>query len=293
MDSPTARPQMVAQAEMNWDKSGLFSGIIVALYPVSVVKTRLQVASKNAAHQNAVSVIRNILRSDGVLGLYRGFGIIITGGVPTRVIFMTTLETTKVATLKRIEPLQLSQASQVAIANGVAGMTASLSSQVVFVPIDVISQKLMMQGYSGHGTYNGGLDVARKLIRVDGIRGLYKGFGLSVMRYAPTSAVWWASYGSSQRQFWRLLSIGYEHKGAVTSKWTIVGVQAAGGVIAGVTASCFTTPLDTVQTRLQVTEHERKQGAVQVVRELVREEGWREAFGLDVLYCNIKWLREH
>ncbi|KAJ0808842.1 putative NSF attachment protein [Helianthus annuus] len=58
-------------------------------------------------------------------------------------------------------------------------MTASLCSHGVFVPIDVISQWMMVQGYSGHASYNGGLDVARKVLKQDGIRGLYRGFGLS------------------------------------------------------------------------------------------------------------------
>lgn len=62
----------------------------------------------------------------------------------------------------------------------------------------------MVQGYSGNARYKGGMDVARKVIKADGIRGLYRGFGLSVMTYAPSSAVWWASYGSSQRIIWRL-----------------------------------------------------------------------------------------
>lgn len=66
-----------------------------------------------------------------------------------------------------------------------------------------ISQKLMVQGYAGHQEYKGGLDVARKIVKSDGIRGLYRGFGLSVMTYSPSSAVWWASYGSSQRFIWR------------------------------------------------------------------------------------------
>lgn len=61
----------------------------------------------------------------------------------------------------------------------------------------------MVQGYSGHASYNGGLDVARKVLKADGIKGLYRGFGLSVMTYSPSSAVWWASYGSSQRIIWK------------------------------------------------------------------------------------------
>lgn len=64
----------------------------------------------------------------------------------------------------------------------------------------------MVQGYSGHAKYNGGLDVARKILQSEGVRGLYRGFGLSIMTYTPSSAVWWASYGSSQRIIWRLVA---------------------------------------------------------------------------------------
>lgn len=118
--------------------AGLFTGITVALYPVSVVKTRLQVATKDTVERSAFSVVRGILKADGVPGLYRGFGTVITGAVPARIIFLTGLETTKVASFKMLEPFKLSEPTQAAIANGIAGMTASLFAQGVFVPIDVV-----------------------------------------------------------------------------------------------------------------------------------------------------------
>ncbi|CAN1126529.1 Solute carrier family 25 member 44 [Linum perenne] len=248
---------------------------------MSVIKTRLQVATKDTVEKNAVSVIKGLLKTDGIPGLYRGFGTVVTGAIPTRIVFLTALETTKVASFKMIEPLKLSEASQAAVANGIAGMTASLFSQTMFVPIDVVccqfvqvSQKLMVQGYSGHRRYKGGVDVARKVIQSDGIRGLYRGFGLSVMTYAPSSAVWWASYGSSQRIIWRYLGHGTDAEPAAPSEAKIVLVQAAGGIIAGATASCITTPLDTIKTRLQVMRHERESSARQVVKNLLKDDGW-------------------
>ncbi|XP_016182372.1 solute carrier family 25 member 44-like [Arachis ipaensis] len=271
--------------EINWDKldktkfyvvgAGLFTGVTVALYPVSVVKTRMQVASRDTVERNAFSVVKGLLKIDCILGLYKGFGTVITGTIPARIIFLTTLETTKVAAFKMLEPLTLSETTQAAIANGVAGMTSSLLSQAVFVPIDVISQKLMVQGYSGHTRYSGGLDVVRKVLRADGIRGLYRGFGLSVMTYSPSSAVWWASYGSSQRFIWRALGHSAEHEEGTPSVPKIVLVQATGGIIAGATASCITTPLDTIKTRLQVMGHEKTTSVKQVVRDLISEDGWK------------------
>ncbi|KAL0350770.1 UNVERIFIED_CONTAM: Solute carrier family 25 member 44 [Sesamum radiatum] len=205
MDIEGGRRQSFGQKEINWDKldktkfyvvgAGIFTGVTVALYPISVVKTRLQVASNDALERNAFSVIRGLLKTDGIPGLYR-------------------------------EP------TQAAIANGVAGMMASFCSQAVFVPIDVVSQRLMVQGYSGHATYNGGLDVVRK-----------------------TVGSWYSD-------------------GKAPSEGKIVLVQAAGGIFAAATASCITTPLDTIKTRLQVIGHEKKPTARQVVRNLIANDGW-------------------
>ncbi|XP_076903753.1 uncharacterized protein LOC143603307 [Bidens hawaiensis] len=274
-----------AQTEINWDKldktkfyvvgAGIFTGLTVGLYPISVVKTRMQVTTKDSVEKSAYAVIRGLLKAEGVPGLYRGFGTVITGAIPARVIFMTALETTKVAAFKIVEPFKLSDPTKAAIANGLAGMTASLCSQGVFVPIDVISQRLMVQGYSGHASYNGGLDVARKVLKQDGIRGLYRGFGLSVMTYSPSSAVWWASYGSSQRVIWSLLGHGSDGDGSVPSQGTIVLVQGAGGISAAAAASIITTPLDTIKTRLQVMGHDKRPSTREVVKTLIAEDGWK------------------
>ncbi|XP_072951341.1 uncharacterized protein [Typha angustifolia] len=252
MDSrevPGPKVPSFGHTEINWDKldktkmyvvgAGLFSSITVALYPVSVIKTRMQVATKDAVQKNAFAAFRNILKVDGIPGLYRGFGTVIA-----------------------------------AIANGIAGMSASLCSQALFVPIDVVSQKLMVQGYSGHENYNGGLDVARKILKSEGLRGLYRGFVLSAVTHTPSSAVWWASYGSSQRIIWRLLGQGHDTE-YVPSEWKIVSVQATGGVVAGALASCITTPIDTIKTRLQVMDYQKTQTARQIVETLILEDGWK------------------
>ncbi|KAJ0605437.1 putative mitochondrial carrier domain superfamily [Helianthus annuus] len=177
--------------------AGIFTGLMVGLYPISVVR-----------------LVCRVIESISIPGLYRGFGTVITGAIPARVIFMTALETSKVAAFNIVEPFKLSEPTKAAIANGIAGMAASLCSQGVFVPIDVISQRLMVQGYSGHASYNGGLDVARKVLKQDGH--------------------------------------GNDGNGSIPSQGTIVMVQGAGGISAAAAASLITTPLYTIKTRLQV-----------------------------------------
>ncbi len=53
-----------------------------------------------------------------------------------------------------------------------------------------------------------------------------------------------------------LLGHGTDHEEAAPSLSKIMLVQATGGIIAGATASCITTPLDTIKTRLQVVHIE-------------------------------------
>eukprot|EP00249_Psilotum_nudum_P012552 c23849_g1_i1 orf=317-1294(+) len=257
--------QTQTAVEINWDRldktkfyvmgAGIFSAVSTLLYPISVVKTRMQIATKDCVHMTGPTLAKNILREDGIRGLYRGFFTVIVGAIPSRIVFLTALETTKVSVFKSTENLNMSEATRAAVANGTAGLTSSVISQAVFVPLDVVSQRLMVQGTVGATKYSGGFDAVKKIIKIDGISGLYRGFGMSVLTYSPSSAVWWAAYGSSQRIIWRALGYSIPEKDAgIPSLWEIGAVQATGGVVAGAVSSIATTPLDTIKTRLQVME---------------------------------------
>ena len=64
---------------------GLFTGVTTALFPLSVVKTN-QMADPKAGpgFAGAVQTARKILGSEGVRGLYKGFGTVVAGAIPVR-----------------------------------------------------------------------------------------------------------------------------------------------------------------------------------------------------------------
>lgn len=325
MNLSTAEDESTAQeihipADIDWqmlDKTkffflgaALFSGVSASLYPAVVLKTRQQIA------QSRVSSIRtavSIMRHEGLCGFYRGFGTSLTGTIPARALYMTALEVTKSSVGTAATGLGFPEPTAAAVANAVAGLSAAMAAQVVWTPVDVISQRLMVQGGGcvGDGRIQGalnvlpckyvnGVDAFRKILNADGIRGLYRGFGISILTYAPSNAVWWASYSVVQRLVWDGMGCFLSKKGeeklengdmSTTSNSsssssngfrpdakTVMAVQGLSAAMAGGVSALITMPLDTIKTRLQVLdgdENGRKGPTLgHTVRNLVREGGW-------------------
>jgi solute carrier family 25 protein 44 len=302
----------------------------------------------------AVAVGRSVVAADGVRGLYRGLGTVMVGVIPARGVYLTTLEAVKAGAERAMRgspapwegrasgeggggpppptiAAALGEARTAAAANLAGGAAASLVTQGLTVPIDVVSQRLMVEGGRGRGgggsgaaaaatsgtaprppppPARSGLAMARSIIAAEGVAGLYRGFGASVMTFVPSSAIWWAAYGGYQRALWARLHAwgGGEDGGAggpaggpppssaaqapsgpvPHSAATILAVQTASALAAGVTSATLTTPLDVVKTRLQVAGSAATPGGAGpgarpkwagIVRTLVADEGlpglWR------------------
>ncbi|KAG5005890.1 Solute carrier family 25 member 44 [Glycine max] len=279
---PATAPQLaLADTDINWDRLDktkfhmigaiLFTVQSALLHPTAVVKTRMQVA----AGSRGMSVFSHILRSDGIPGIFRGFGTSAVGSVPGRILALTSLEVSKDIILKHTQGTHIPEASRVGLANGVAGLVSNLVSCVYFVPLDVICQRLMVQGLPGTTFCRGPLDVVRKVVEAEGFRGLYRGFGLTALTQSPASALWWGSYAAAQHLIWR--SLGYkDDTGNKPSHMEMVTVQATAGMVAGACSSVITTPIDTVKTRLQVMDNygSGRPSVLKTAKTLLKEDGW-------------------
>lgn len=282
----TTSPQLaLADTDINWDRLDktkfhvigaiLFTAQSALLHPTAVVKTRMQVAGSGLSHLSGISVFAHILRSDGIPGIFRGFATSAIGSMPGRVLALTSLEMSKDVILKHTQGRDIPEASRVGLANGVAGMVSNLLSCVYFVPLDVICQRLMVQGLPGTTSCRGPLDVVQKVVRAEGFRGLYRGFGLTAITQSPASALWWGSYAAAQHIIWR--SLGYkDDTGNKPSHVEMVTVQATAGMVAGACSSVITTPIDTVKTRLQVMDNygSGRPSVLKTAKNLIKEDGW-------------------
>ena len=261
--------------------AGMFSVVTCALYPLSVVKTR-QMVDGSGRGSSGVAIVRDILKTRGFFGLYKGFGTIVVGTLPIRMVYLSTLEVVKSRARGACEALDLPPIAH-GIADAAGGATASMCSQVLGVPVDVISQRQMVQGVRVRDAsepggfrdlkgYKNGWHALRHILRTDGVGGLYRGFGASIATLVPGSALWWGFYGTYQRLIWSVVpenmgggggggggggaNVGADATDATpegrVDERTLVAVQVASGVCAGASSGFLTTPLDIFKTRLQV-----------------------------------------
>ena len=272
-----------AQARLAVNGFGVFTGVTAVLFPLTVIKTRLIVQRESSASvAGALAAAQQVVRTDGYAGLYRGLGTVVAGTIPGRVLYLSTLEASKASALRALEPWELSDAARMGVASAASGCAASLASQAVVIPVDVVSQQQMVAGLDGRARAENGVATARRIVRAHGVWGLYRGFGASVLTFVPSSSIWWGAYGVYQQLWWHALPDraqarlrDFERSGfRGTAPTELLGLQAVSGMCAGATSGALTTPLDVVKTRLQTHEGERRSFA-SVIRELHASEGLR------------------
>ncbi|RKO99176.1 hypothetical protein CXG81DRAFT_14879 [Caulochytrium protostelioides] len=221
-------PRMAGEAERalsltELSTAGFMSGAAVSLVltPVELVKCQLQVtappptvvaAATTAASAAAAGVtpsltfrgpahvIAHTLRTQGLRGFYRGhIGTFLReagGGAAwfgTYELAVRHFQARAGGVSKDALPTSALLAS-----GAIAGMAYNAS----LFPADVIKSR---QQTAGAGAallrHQGFLDVARELYHGEGIRGFYRGFGITLLRSAPTSAVIFATYELLNRHF--------------------------------------------------------------------------------------------
>ncbi|KAG5897253.1 hypothetical protein JTB14_013156 [Gonioctena quinquepunctata] len=238
-----------------------------ALYPLTLIKTRLQIQKHNTLYTGMFDAYGKIYRYEGFSGLYRGFWVssvqIISG-----VFYISTYEG-----VRHILNQKNVNSNLRAL---LAGGAASLVGQTIIVPFDVLSQHLMMMGINGQegkGFNHLGInikpgrskfavtvEVAKHIFKMDGITGFYRGYWASLSAYVPNSALWWGFYHFYQDELFAILPSWVSH----------LLIQSVAGTLGGFTTTILTNPLDVVRARLQV---QRIMSMQQAFRDLWIEEG--------------------
>lgn len=233
-------PEVVRQVE--WDhmhkwkyfmyNSAFMFSLEAVLYPAAVVRTRLQVQRTDKLYKSTWDAFGKISKFEGIRGLYRGFLVrqlgIFTGGV-----YFTTYEITR----KKLSSFD--EASR----GFIAGFVAAVIEQCVGNPIQVVTQKRMLEGQiPGQTKLKGAGRIVFDVLNKQGPKGLYRGFLASLFAMGLDSALWWAWYGVFLEAVGQNVPEGASH----------IAVQATAGALSGFATTVIGNPLDVIKTRIQV-----------------------------------------
>mmetsp|Transcript_33412 Transcript_33412/g.78814 ORF Transcript_33412/g.78814 Transcript_33412/m.78814 type:complete len:250 (-) Transcript_33412:909-1658(-) len=175
------------------------AGIIGRLltHPLDTAKARLQSLS-GAHYAGPVDVIVNTFRSEGIVGLYRGFPTVIVGGTPGTIVYLCGYDYFKENLSLFLSPSNALEVHRVKEENFVthfaAGFLAETVACVIYVPVDVIKERLQIQCRTDKVQYKGGWDALKKISKTEGPMGIYKGYGATLASFGPFSALYFVFY---------------------------------------------------------------------------------------------------
>ncbi|KAI9846448.1 MAG: hypothetical protein M1838_001273 [Thelocarpon superellum] len=179
--------------------SGAFTSL--ALTPIELVKCQMQIpwisSSSSVRAPGPLAVMASVYRHHGLLGFWRGqVGTLIreTGGSAAwfgtyegMSILLRTLSPPP-ETGKRRVSLSVSQQM-------FAGAVAGVSYNFLFFPADTIKSRMQTEELGQvAGKQRGFAEVGGALWRQQGLRGLYQGCGITMLRSGPSSAFIFAIY---------------------------------------------------------------------------------------------------
>ena len=171
-----------------------------SVYPSHLIKTRLQMQHQNSLYNGTWDAFKKIIKYEGMRGLYKGFAVNLIS-IGSEQMYILTYELMR----KRCEHLDNTPRTFI------AGGFASLVSQTVRVPVDVVSQKTMMLGLAVDAktvtkrvSFKDIVQITQQTYHNHGFFGFYRGYLASLLTFVPNSALWWTFYHNYTGQSYAL-----------------------------------------------------------------------------------------
>ncbi|CDZ98472.1 carnitine acyl carnitine carrier [Phaffia rhodozyma] len=157
------------------------------------------------------------------------------------------------------------------VAGGVGGMSAVLVGH----PFDLTKTRLQT---AAPGTYTGAIDVVKKTVARDGVRGMYRGMGPPIVGVTPIFALSFWSYDLGKKLSRSFLPNASNDPTAPLT----VSQLAFAGFFSAIPTTLVTGPAERVKVLLQVAGQGESsvqyKGPIDVVRKLYQEGGIKSIF---------------
>lgn len=173
---------------------------VTVIAPLELVRTKLQ-SRKNYRYSELFPIIRNAVRQEGILSLWRGLSPMLLRDVPFSMVYWLGFEQFKVMLLTRME--------YCAMVPFLAGSISGAIAAALTTPLDVV--KTHMQVELGETMATTGRTVSlgtgsmaqvmQKVVQQHGYKGLFAGFVPRCVKVAPACAIMITSYEMCKEYF--------------------------------------------------------------------------------------------
>jgi solute carrier family 25 protein 38 len=263
--------------------AGLGSGVLsaVLLQPADLLKTRLQ----QSGHTSLLVTIREISKSpNSITAFWRGTlpSALRTGFGSA--IYFTSLNALRqhvarsnlLQTIGVVEKGKLPTSSSLPklsnLANLTTGAIARSSAGFILMPITVIKVRYESNLYAYKSIVGAGKDI----LKTEGFRGFFSGFGATAIRDAPYAGLYVLFYEQLKKRL-SSLSQKVPVAGETMHGSTSASINFGSGVLAAGLATAITNPFDALKTRIQLRPKEYP-NMLYAAKKMIRVDGVKSLF---------------
>ncbi|KAA8644604.1 hypothetical protein EYZ11_010924 [Aspergillus tanneri] len=262
--------------------SGLTSSIL--LQPADLLKTRVQQSHQTAA---LLPTLKAILSSPHpIRGLWRGTlpSALRTGFGSA--LYFTSLNALRQGVAQTSTPVSphdngkgtvVSSSALPKLSNSAnlgTGAAARVAAGFVMMPVTVLKVRYESDYYAYRSLYG----AARDIVRTEGMRGLFSGFGATAARDAPYAGLYVLIYEQLKRRLASVVHRGSADQQSSMSPSSSSSINFVSGGLAAGLGTTITNPFDAVKTRLQLMPG-KYGNMMRAVRLMIHEDGVRSLFG--------------
>ncbi|CAN8233354.1 unnamed protein product [Cochlearia groenlandica] len=234
--------------------AGGFGGVagIISGYPLDTLRIRQQHSSRSGS---AFTILRRMLAVEGPTSLYRGMAAPLAS-----VTFQNAMVFQIYAIFSRSFDSSLPMEEPPSY-SGVAlgGVGTGAMQSLMLSPVELIKIRLQLQQSN-----IGPIRLAKSILRTQGLKGIYRGLTITVLRDAPAHGLYFWTYEYIRENL---------HPGCRKSGEERLRTMLVAGGLAGVASWVACYPLDVVKTRLQ-QGHGDYDGIADCFRKSITREGY-------------------
>ncbi|XP_021298564.1 mitochondrial arginine transporter BAC2 [Herrania umbratica] len=260
-------PEFLASS---WGREFMAGGLggmagIISGYPLDTLRIRQQ--SSNSG--SALSILRRVVATEGPGALYRGMGAPLAS-----VTFQNAMVFQIYAILSRAFDSSVSSTDPPAYKGvALAGVGTGALQSIMLSPVELVKIRLQLQNTSYPTlqlprAHTGPVGVAKSILKTEGLRGLYRGFTITVLRDAPAHGFYFWTYEYMREQL---------HPGCRKSGQESLRTMLIAGGLAGVASWICCYPLDVVKTRVQAqspSSPQKYNGIIDCLQKSVKHDGF-------------------